>query len=66
MDLYGHDDPVCPECLKSFRSQGERVFFVDGEWLCRKCFLLWAREEITEVDLAEALGIMTMQEIDLG
>lgn len=65
MDLYGHEDPVCPECRKSYRSQGDIVFFVDGEWLCRSCFVLWAKEEVTDLELAEALGVMTMQERSL-
>lgn len=65
MDLYGHEEKVCPECHRAYRSHGDRVFFVDGEWLCRSCFLAWAKEELTDLDIAEALNVMTMQEIDL-
>lgn len=66
MDLYGHtEDPVCPDCHRPYRYTGDLAFFVDGEWICRKCFLEWAREEMSDVDIAEALGVRMMPEIDL-
>ena len=65
MGYFDYDEKICPDCRRSYRSHGDRVFLVDGEWLCRKCFLEWAKEELTDIDIAEALGVMTMQEIDL-
>jgi tRNA(Ile2) C34 agmatinyltransferase TiaS len=57
-DSYG--ELCCPDCGRPLKSTGELCFYVDGDWLCQKCFRKWAIDEVSDIDLADALMVMTM------
>lgn len=50
------DAETCPWCTGDF-VDGERVYFVKGEYICESCFSDWVEEDISLAAIANAMHI---------